>query len=183
MFGKKKTPQAAKAKELSTESQKQNSPNHNNELAMKRNNKEKVSKPVETIDTLIGSGSVLQGDLEFTGGLRVDGHIRGHVLAQDSNNGTLVLSESGIVEGDINVPHVVVNGTVKGNISSKGHVELQANAKILGDIHYKAVEMELGAELNGSLVSDSGAPVYESASKKGNNNAVASDTKKLEPTS
>ena len=106
---------------------------------MKRN-KEKVSKPVETIDTLIGSGSILQGDLEFTGGLRVDGHVKGHVSAQDSNNGTLVLSESGVIEGDVNVPHVVVNGTIKGNISSNGHVELQAKANVTGDIHYKAVE-------------------------------------------
>lgn len=127
---------------------------------MKRN-KDKVSKPVETIDTLVGSGSILQGDLEFTGGLRVDGHIKGHVSAQDSNNGTLVLSESGVVEGDINVPHVVINGTVNGNIASTGHIELQASAKITGDIHYKAVEMELGAVLNGSLVSDTSAPVYD----------------------
>lgn len=127
---------------------------------MKRN-KDKVSKPVETIDTLIGSGSMLQGDLEFTGGLRVDGHIKGHVSAQDSNNGTLVLSESGVVEGDINVPHVVINGTVNGNIASSGHVELQSSAKITGDIHYKAVEMELGAMLNGNLVSDTSAPVYD----------------------
>lgn len=127
---------------------------------MKRN-KDKISKPVETIDTLIGSGSMLQGDLEFTGGLRVDGHIKGHVSAQDSNNGTLVLSESGVVEGDINVPHVVINGTVNGNIVSSGHVELQSCAKITGDIHYKAVEMELGAVLNGNLVSDTSAPVYD----------------------
>ncbi len=127
---------------------------------MKRN-KERESKPVETIDTLIGSGSILQGDLEFTGGLRVDGHVKGHLSAQDTNQGTLVLSESGVVEGDINVPHVVVNGTVKGNIVSSGHVELQASAKVTGDIHYKAVEMELGAVLNGSLVSDSSAPVYD----------------------
>lgn len=127
---------------------------------MKRN-KDKASKPVETIDTLIGSGSMLQGDLEFTGGLRVDGHIKGHVSAQDSNNGTLVLSESGVVEGDINVPHVVINGTVNGNIASSGHVELQASAKVTGDIHYKAVEMELGAVLNGNLVSDASAPVYD----------------------
>lgn len=129
---------------------------------MKRN-KEKVSKPVETIDTLIGAGSILQGDLEFTGGLRVDGHIKGHVSAQDSSNGTLVLSESGVIEGDVNVPHVVINGTVKGNIASSGHVELQANANISGDIHYKAVEMELGAVLNGSLVSDTSTPVYDIA--------------------
>ncbi len=129
---------------------------------MKRN-KDKVinNKPVETIDTLIGTGSMLQGDLEFTGGLRIDGHVKGHVSAQDSTNGTLVLSESGVVEGDINVPHVVVNGTVKGNISSVGHVELQSSAKVTGDIHYKAVEMELGAVLNGSLVSDAAAPVYD----------------------
>lgn len=159
MFGRKKSEPVASAASESSEIE-----NHKNELTMKRN-KDKVSKPVETIDTLIGSGSVLQGDLEFTGGLRVDGHIRGHVSAQDSNNGTLVLSESGIVEGDISVPHVVINGTVKGNISSKGHVELQASAKIQGDIHYKAVEMELGAVLNGSLVSDAGTPVYEAGSK------------------
>ena len=127
---------------------------------MKRS-KEKVSKPVETIDTLIGSGTVLQGDLEFTGGLRVDGHIKGHVSAQDSNKGTLVLSESGVIEGDVNVPHVVVNGTVNGNIASSAHVELQASAKVTGDIHYKAVEMELGAMLNGNLVSDTSAPVYD----------------------
>ena len=134
---------------------------------MMKRNKEKVSKPVETIDTLIGAGSILQGDLEFTGGLRVDGHIKGHVSAQDSNNGTLVLSESGIIEGDVNVPHVVINGTVKGNIASNGHVELQSNANISGDIHYKAVEMELGAVLNGSLVSDVSSPVYDVAAAKG----------------
>ncbi len=138
---------------------------------MMKRNKEKVSKPVETIDTLIGAGSILQGDLEFTGGLRVDGHIKGHVSAQDSNNGTLVLSESGIIEGDVNVPHVVVNGTVKGNIASNGHVELQSNANISGDIHYKAVEMELGAVLNGSLVSDVSSPVYDVAASKGEKKA------------
>lgn len=127
---------------------------------MKRS-KDKVSQPVETIDTLIGSGSILQGDLEFTGGLRVDGHIKGHISAQDTNKGTLVLSESGVVEGDINVPHVVINGTVNGNVVSGGHVELQSSAKVTGDIHYKAVEMQLGAVLNGSLVSDSSSPVYD----------------------
>jgi len=128
---------------------------------MKRN-KEKVSKPVETIDTLVGAGSIIQGSLEFTGGLRVDGHIKGNVSAQDSNNGTLVLSESGVIEGDINVPHVVVNGTVNGNIRSNMHIELQSNAKITGDVHYKAVEMQLGAVLNGALVSETqSSPVYD----------------------
>ncbi|MDB4512040.1 polymer-forming cytoskeletal protein [Arenicella sp.] len=127
---------------------------------MKRS-KEKTSTPVETIDTLIGSGSILQGDLEFVGGLRVDGHVKGHISAQDTNNGTLVLSESGMVEGDINVPHVIVNGSVKGNIVSSGQIELQSHARVTGDIHYTSVEMALGAVLNGSLVSDTSSPVYD----------------------
>ena len=128
---------------------------------MRRSKETVAPTPVETIDTLIGSGSILQGDLEFVGGLRIDGHIKGHVSAQDTNNGTLVLSESGIIEGDINVPHVIVNGTVKGNIVSSGHVELQSAAKVTGDIHYAAVEMALGAVLNGSLVSETASPVYD----------------------
>lgn len=128
---------------------------------MKRSKEKSTVTPVDTIDTLIGTGSILQGDLEFTGGLRVDGHIKGHVIAQDGNKGTIVLSETGVIEGDINVPHVVINGTVNGNIVSSGHVELQVNAKVTGDIHYKAVEMELGAILNGSLVSDTTSPVYD----------------------
>lgn len=128
---------------------------------MKRSKEKTSTTPVETIDTLVGSGSILQGDLEFVGGLRIDGHIKGHISAQDTNNGTLVLSESGIVEGDITVPHVIVNGTVKGNIISSAQVELQSHARVTGDIHYTSVEMALGALLNGSLVSDKSAPVYD----------------------
>lgn len=133
---------------------------------MKRKNKIVSDKPVETVDTLIGVNSILQGDLEFTGGLRIDGHIKGHITALDANNGTLVLSEAGQVEGNINVPHVIVNGKVKGNINSSGHVELQNRCEVYGDVHYKAVEMELGASINGSLVCDPGMPAYDSAAKK-----------------
>jgi len=128
---------------------------------MKRN-KDKNTKPVDTIDTLIGAGSTLQGDIEFTGGLRIDGHIKGHVSARDSSNGTLVLSESGVIDGNVNVPHMVVNGTVTGNIVSNEHLELQSNAKVTGDIRYKAVEMQLGAVLNGALLTENqSAPVYD----------------------
>lgn len=132
---------------------------------MKRKNKQVNDKPVETVDTLIGVNSILQGDLEFSGGLRVDGHIKGHITALDSNNGTLVLSEAGQVEGNINVPHVIINGKVKGNINSSGHVELQSRCEVYGDVHYKAVEMELGASINGSLVCDPGMPAYDAGKK------------------
>lgn len=110
------------------------------------------SKPVDTIDTLVGQKAVFKGDLEFSGGLRVDGHIKGNVIAQDDSNSTVVVSESGQVEGNITVPHVIINGTINGNIKSGGRVELQAKSRINGDVHYKAVEMELGASINGNLV-------------------------------
>ncbi len=114
-------------------------------------------KPVDTIDTLVGQNSVFKGDLEFTGGLRVDGKIKGNVIATDDSSSTLVLSELGEIEGNVTVPHVIINGTIKGNVSSGGRVELQSKAQIIGDVHYRAVEMELGATINGNLVCDPGA--------------------------
>lgn len=112
-------------------------------------------KPADTIDTLIGQKAVFKGDLEFTGGLRVDGRVKGNVIAREDSNSTVVVSESGEIEGNITVPHVIINGTINGNIKSGGRVELQSKAKISGDVHYKAVEMELGASINGNLVCDS----------------------------
>ena len=113
-----------------------------------------VSKPVDTIDTLIGQKTMVKGDIEFSGGLRVDGQVKGNIIARDESNSTLVLSELSEIEGNISVPHVIVNGTVKGNIMSSGHIELQPKSRIIGDVHYKAVEMQLGATINGGLVCD-----------------------------
>jgi len=114
------------------------------------------SKPTDSIDTLVGQKTVFKGDLEFSGGLRIDGTVKGNVLASGDGNSTLVLSELGEIEGNVTVPHVILNGQVKGNIKSTGRVELQAKAQIHGDVHYRAVEMELGATINGNLVCDAG---------------------------
>ncbi len=113
-----------------------------------------VSKPVDTIDTLIGKKTVFKGDVEFSGGLRVDGQVKGNIIARDETNSTLVVSELSEIEGNIDVPHVIVNGTVKGNIKSTAHIELQPNSRIVGDVQYKGVEMQLGASINGNLVCD-----------------------------
>jgi cytoskeletal protein CcmA (bactofilin family) len=109
-------------------------------------------KPCGTIDTLIGHNTELKGDLTFNGGLRVDGKIRGNVMAKGDSNSMLVISEEGEVEGSVDVPHVVVNGKINGNLISSGTVELQAKADVSGDIHYQALKMELGASVNGNLI-------------------------------
>ena len=109
------------------------------------------SKPQSRIDCLIGAGTTIEGDIAFTGGLRVDGRVRGSVVASDGN-GTLVLSEHAQIEGEIRVSHIVVNGTVVGPIHAAEYVELQGRANVTGDVHYKTLEMQLGAVVQGRLV-------------------------------
>ena len=110
------------------------------------------SKPQSRIDCLIGAGTTVEGNIEFTGGLRVDGKVRGNVIAADGKPGTLVLSEQAQIEGEIRVSHVVINGTVIGPVFAVEYVELQPRANVTGDVHYKTLEMQLGAVVQGRLV-------------------------------
>ncbi len=112
----------------------------------------KSNKPQNRIDCLIGAGTVIEGNINFSGGLRVDGHIRGDVLATGSNPGTLVLSEQARIEGEIHVSHAVINGTVVGVMHAAEYVELQSKANVTGDIHYRTLEVQLGAVVQGRLV-------------------------------
>lgn len=112
----------------------------------------KSSKPQSRIDCLIGAGTTIEGDITFTGGLRVDGHVRGNVLASDGKAGTLVLSEQAQIEGEVRVSHVVINGTVVGPVHAGEYVELQSKANVTGDVYYRTLEMQLGAVVQGRLV-------------------------------
>jgi cytoskeletal protein CcmA (bactofilin family) len=113
----------------------------------------KASKPQNRIDTLIGAGTSISGDITFSGGLRIDGEVRGHVRAADGDKaGTLVISEHACVEGEISVSHAVINGTVTGPVSSTQSLELQEKARVTGDVEYSSVEIHLGAVVQGRLV-------------------------------
>ena len=111
-----------------------------------------TEKPCNTIDTLIGGKTELKGDIVFTGGLRVDGKIRGNITAKGDGASTLVLSENAVVTGNVTVPHIITNGSIKGNVRAAEHIELQPKAEITGDVYYKVIEMALGAAINGNLV-------------------------------
>jgi cytoskeletal protein CcmA (bactofilin family) len=121
----------------------------------------KPSKPQNRIDTLIGAETRVQGDIAFTGGLRVDGQIKGNVVASSDAPCTLVLSENAKIEGKIHVSHVVINGTVLGPVHATEYVELQPKARVSGDVFYKTLEMHLGAIVEGKLVHDEGTLVHE----------------------
>jgi len=108
--------------------------------------------PLKRIDSLIGAGTVVHGDVTFKGGLRIDGHVHGNVVAAEGEPGTLVVSAQARVEGEIRVSHVVINGTVNGPISVGDHLELQPKARIVGDVSYRSIEMHVGAVIEGRLI-------------------------------
>lgn len=109
-------------------------------------------KPQNRIDTLIGAETVVKGDIDFSGGLRVDGVILGNVHETGSKSGTLVLSEHGRIEGAIAVSHAVINGTVIGPVRAAEYVELQAKSRVTGDVYYKTLEMHIGSVVEGKLI-------------------------------
>lgn len=104
------------------------------------------------IDTLIGQNSELQGDIVFSGGLHVDGTIKGNVFADAESASVLSLSERGHIEGEVRVPNIVLNGSVKGDVHASEHIELAEKARVFGNVYYKFIEMVRGAEVNGNLV-------------------------------
>lgn len=108
-------------------------------------------KPCNTIDTLVGVTTELKGDITFGGGLRIDGKIKGNIIARADDNSTLVLSENAVVTGDVSVPHMIVNGKIKGNVRCVERLELQAKAEIMGDVTYKVLEIAAGAQVVGNL--------------------------------
>jgi len=104
------------------------------------------------IDTLIGKAARVQGDIEFKGGLHLDGRIVGGVRSDDSRDSTLLVSETGYIEGAVQVPNVVLNGTIRGDIHAIERVVLGATAKVEGNLYYGVIEMTLGAQIIGKLV-------------------------------
>ncbi len=112
----------------------------------------KSSKPNNRIDSLIGAGTVIEGNVIFTGGLRIDGEIRGNVSGSGEQAGTLVLSEQARIDGEVSVSHLVLNGTVNGPVRSTEFLELQPNARVNGDVEYNNIEIHLGAIVQGRLI-------------------------------
>lgn len=108
------------------------------------------------VGTIIGQNTRIDGDLHFSGGLHIDGRIRGCVIAEEGSSSVVTVSEHGIIEGDVRVPNVILNGSVTGDVRSDERVELAAKARVNGDVYYNLIEMTMGAEVNGSLLRQNG---------------------------
>jgi cytoskeletal protein CcmA (bactofilin family) len=119
------------------------------------------SKPQNRIDTLIGADARIDGNVHFSGGLRVDGVVNGNIVAVPDKPSTLVLSEQAQVNGEVNVTHLVVNGAVNGPVCASEYLELQGKARITGDVKYKTMEIHLGATISGKLAHMAAEPEGE----------------------
>ena len=121
------------------------------------------------IDTLIGKAARVHGDIEFQGGLHVDGHVAGGVRADEAHAATLSVSATGSIEGSVQVPNVVLDGMVKGDIYARERVVLGATARVEGNVYYGIIEMTLGAQIIGKLVrlELEGAPAAPAAGPAG----------------
>ena len=103
------------------------------------------------IRTLIGEGTQIQGELRFTDGLRIDGEVIGDVIAAGEAPSILVISEKARVTGRVRGGHVIINGQVNGPIQSDELLELQPQARVVGDVRYEVLEMHQGATIDGEL--------------------------------
>jgi cytoskeletal protein CcmA (bactofilin family) len=103
-------------------------------------------------DTLISPKTEIVGDIKFKGGLQIEGTIKGNLIAEANSGAVVRISDSGRVEGQINAPNIVVNGTVVGDLYAGEYIELAKKARIQGDVYYHMMEMVLGAEVNGKLI-------------------------------
>jgi cytoskeletal protein CcmA (bactofilin family) len=110
------------------------------------------SKQSARIDTLIGKAASIDGDVEFEGGLHVDGRVAGNVRAVGEPGASLSVSEHGSIEGSVEVANVTLNGSVKGDIYATERVVLGPRARVHGNLAYGVIEMTLGAEIKGKLM-------------------------------
>ena len=129
---------------------------------MFKNNKKSTVQPGQ-VDTLIGKDSVIRGDLQFSGGLYIEGRVIGKVIALDGGDALVTVAKSGIVEGELRSPNVVIDGTLAGDAHGE-HVILQQHARVQGNVHYEVVEMTAGATLTGRLLHTGSVTVAQATS-------------------
>ena len=126
--------------------------------------KKSARNGTNTVETLIGPRVVIRGDVQFSGGLYVEGKIIGKIIADEGSAAVLTISEQGMINGEVHAPVVVIAGSLHGDIHASERVELSPTAKIQGNVFYKVVEMAGGATLTGRLI-HADAPMSELTEK------------------
>jgi cytoskeletal protein CcmA (bactofilin family) len=109
-----------------------------------------------SIATLIGAGTTVTGDMDFRGGLHLEGRIVGDVRGEPGSAATLTIGKEGVIEGSVSVDTLVLNGTVRGDVTGRERVELGTTATVEGNVSYKVLQMQAGARVDGRLIHSPG---------------------------
>jgi len=118
------------------------------------------------VKSFVGSETRIHGDIEFTGGFHVDGYVKGNVEGIKDDAAVLSISETGCVEGSVVVPHLLLNGIVRGDVRATERVELGPGARVIGNVQYKLIEMSIGAEVNGKLIHENERQTVDTESSR-----------------
>ena len=102
-------------------------------------------RPQGEITTLLGRGSEFEGKLTFEGTVRIDGKLSGEIFSED----VLVVGEGAMVNAEIDVGVIIVEGNVTGNIRAKRAVELHAPARVKGNIETPSLYIDKGVTFEG----------------------------------
>jgi len=105
----------------------------------------KKKEMTETVNT-IGAGTVIMGDVQSKGDIRVDGTLKGSV----NTSGKVALGKGGIIEGDVICNSADISGTIKAKITVSELLSLKATSKLNGDIITNKLSIEPGATFTGS---------------------------------
>ena len=103
-------------------------------------------------NTIISVDVKVNGDIHFSGGLHIDGVVKGNVSADPDSEGQISIADGATIDGGVTAPYVLLEGVVKGDVFANKRVKLGPTARVIGNVYYNLIEMAIGAEINGKLV-------------------------------
>lgn len=101
----------------------------------------------ESLNSVIGPGSIFEGKFYISGSLRIDGKFQGEIKTEDE----LVIGETGKVKTNIKARSVVIAGTMIGNIQATEEVRIEKNGKLLGDVETPVLYLTPGVIAKGMM--------------------------------
>jgi cytoskeletal protein CcmA (bactofilin family) len=143
--------------------------------------KARATRAGGSVDTLIGPKVVLRGDVEFAGGLYLEGQLIGRALAETGAEAMITVAARGRVDGELHAPVIVINGSVKGDVHATQRLELGPEARVEGNLHYAVIEMAAGAAVTGRLVHVAAAPPSAASGKGGDKAARTTAEREATP--
>ena len=111
----------------------------------------KKKKAFASHHSLLCAATKVVGNIYFSGDFYLEGTLKGNIYTEEGKPAKLIVTETGVVEGEIHASNAIINGHVRGVIYSNKHLELAAKAVVEGAIYYQSIEMVKGAQLVGQM--------------------------------